>query len=72
MTSIVAAFEEDFKRSPENALKELIWFNELGSIQLSVNGVLSVFSEIEAALIFLLDKSFRPMKAVQLTEVLQA
>jgi len=38
---------------------------------MSINGVLSLFSEHQAAIIFALDKSFRPMKKNQLIEILQ-
>lgn len=38
---------------------------------MSINGVNSFFSEVEAALIFILDKSFRPMNAEQLSEIVQ-
>jgi hypothetical protein len=38
---------------------------------MSINGVVSLFSEYQAAIIFALDKSFRPMKKVQLIEILQ-
>jgi hypothetical protein len=38
---------------------------------MSINGVVSLFSEYQAAIIFALDKSFRPMKKNQLIEILQ-
>lgn len=38
---------------------------------MSINGVLSLFSEHQAAIIFVLDKSFRPMKKNQLIEIVQ-
>lgn len=32
------------KKSPENNYKEITWINELGTVEMAINGITSTFS----------------------------
>ena len=68
LSEMLAEFEEEFVSQPHNS-KELVWVSELGRVDLAINGVTSSFSEVEAAIVFILGRSFRPLTTLQLSEV---
>lgn len=59
-------FEAEFRKAIENKEKSVKWVSEMGSLQIAINGVESVFSEVEAAIIMVLEKSIRPLKKEQI------
>jgi hypothetical protein len=64
--NILGDFESDYKLSIENKEKEIKWIHEIGTVRMSINGLTSIFNEIEASIIMILDKSIRPLKKDQI------